>query len=50
MLKWRMPPTLMMFLAQACGRLLWLPAFDCDWAMAMSRRQMMSSIWFEMLV
>ena len=27
-LKCRMPPTLTMFLAQACGRLLWDPALD----------------------
>ena len=38
-----MPPTLMMFLAHACGRESWLPALDWDWVMAMSRRQMMSS-------
>ena len=49
-LKWRMPPTEMTFFAQAWGRESWFPLFDCEFAMAMSRRQTMSSIWCEMLV
>ncbi len=33
-----------MFFAHACGRELRLPLFDCDWKIAMSFYQMMSSI------
>ena len=43
-LKWRMPPTEMMFFAQACGRDWRSPLLLWDCVIEMSSRQMMSSI------
>ena len=42
-LLWRTPPTLMMFLAHACGRESWLPAFDWLCVQVMSLSNVMSS-------